>query len=55
MFSDLARNFCKLSQGVAIGYSHDLPPRSFMATLGRFRGAVKSVNNVAASETPEKL
>jgi hypothetical protein len=53
MFSDPASHFCKPSQGVAIGYSHELPPRSFMTTLGMFHAAIKSANNVAASGTPK--
>jgi len=53
MFSDVASHFCKPSQGVAIGYSHELPPRSCMATRGRLRAAIKLANNIAASGTPD--
>ena len=55
MFSDPASHFCKPSQGVAISYSHELPPRLFVqpsvgsvlpSQYRRIRNADKSIFNL---------
>jgi hypothetical protein len=55
MLLDPAIHFYKSSKvwDFVIGCSRELPARSFMATLGSLRDAIKLANNIAASGTPE--